>query len=135
MRPNPKGKNKRSVWDINTESFQGGSHFATFPKKLIISPLDAGCPEKVCLKCDVPFREEACCNCDVGFRPGVVLDPFFGSGTVGIVAKDQGKDYIGIELNPNYIKLAENRIAREKLRDKKNNLLNVVITSMKKLFD
>lgn len=51
------------------------------------------------------------CNCNVGFKPGIVLDPFMGAGTVAVVAKKLGRDYIGIELNPEYIKIAEKRIA------------------------
>jgi site-specific DNA-methyltransferase (adenine-specific) len=43
-------------------------------------------------------------------KGGVVLDPFFGAGTTGVVAIKQGKKYIGIELNPEYIKIAEKRI-------------------------
>lgn len=46
-------------------------------------------------------------GCPVG---GIVLDPFFGAGTTGLVAVNQKKDYIGIELNPEYIKIAEERI-------------------------
>ncbi|HDY87740.1 MAG TPA: site-specific DNA-methyltransferase [bacterium] len=51
------------------------------------------------------------CSCDTEetVRP-IVLDPFFGSGTVGLVAKKLNRDYIGIELNPEYIKMAEKRI-------------------------
>jgi DNA modification methylase len=50
------------------------------------------------------------CGCNVGFKCGIVLDPFFGSGTTGLVAKKQNKHYIGIELNPEYIKIANKRI-------------------------
>ncbi len=50
------------------------------------------------------------CDCNVGFHKGVILDPFMGAGTVGVVAKKLGVDYIGIELNKDYIKMAENRI-------------------------
>lgn len=50
------------------------------------------------------------CGCNVGFRQGVVLDPFMGSGTTAVVAKKFGRNYIGIELNPKYIKMAERRI-------------------------
>lgn len=51
------------------------------------------------------------CGCDAGFSGGVVLDPFFGSGTTGVVAKKLGRNYIGIELNPEYISIAEKRIS------------------------
>ena len=55
------------------------------------------------------------CKCVAGARPGVVLDPFFGAGTVGLVAERQGRDWVGIEINPAYAKIAEQRIteARE----------------------
>jgi DNA modification methylase len=51
------------------------------------------------------------CDCDVGTRPGIVLDPFFGTGTVGAVARDLGRDWLGIEINPEYVRLAEERLA------------------------
>ena len=52
------------------------------------------------------------CKCNEGFEPGIVLDPFIGSGTAGIVAKDLNRRWIGIELNPEYIKMAKNRIKK-----------------------
>jgi len=82
-------RNARSVWTVATKPFKG-AHFATFPPDLIRPCILAGCP--------------------VG---GTVLDPFFGAGTVGLVAKREGRDYIGIELNPEYVEMAENRIGRE----------------------
>ena len=51
------------------------------------------------------------CGCNAGFKPGIVLDPFLGSGTTAVVAKKLGRDYIGIEINPEYVKLAKVRIA------------------------
>lgn len=60
----------------------------------------------------------ASCSCNAGFRPGIVLDPFSGSGTTLAVAKNLGRNYIGIDLNPEYIKMAERRIA--KLNENKN---------------
>jgi tRNA/tmRNA/rRNA uracil-C5-methylase (TrmA/RlmC/RlmD family) len=50
------------------------------------------------------------CNCNAGFKPGVVLDPFAGSGTVGIVAKKQGKSAILIEINPEYLQIIKDRL-------------------------
>lgn len=79
-------RNKRDVWSINTSSFKG-AHFATFPEELVRWCLLAGCP-----------------------KDGVVLDPFMGSGTVGVVAKRHNRKYVGTELNPEYAKMAENRI-------------------------
>lgn len=55
-------------------------------------------------------KEYTDCGCDAGFRPGVVLDPFMGSGTTALVALKQKKKFVGIELNPEYIKIAEDRI-------------------------
>ncbi len=51
------------------------------------------------------------CKCASGARPGVVLDPFFGAGTVGLVAEQHARDWVGIEINPVYAKLAEQRLA------------------------
>lgn len=79
-------RNKRSVWTVTTKPFKG-AHFATFPKDLIEPCILAGCP--------------------VG---GMVLDPFIGSGTTGVVAQKHGRNCIGIELNPTYIELAHKRI-------------------------
>ncbi len=77
---------KRSVWSVPTRPFKG-AHFATFPEALIDPCIKAGCP-----------------------KGGTVLDPFFGAGTVGVVAKKNARHYIGIELNPEYVKMAEERI-------------------------
>jgi site-specific DNA-methyltransferase (adenine-specific) len=52
------------------------------------------------------------CGCGAPTRPGLVLDPFFGTGTVGAVARELGRDWLGIELSPAYIDLAENRLGR-----------------------
>jgi DNA modification methylase len=83
------GRNKRSVWTITTKPFKG-AHFATFPEDLVKPCILAGSP-----------------------KGGVVLDPFCGSGTVGVVCQKLGRDFIGIELNPDYVKMAEKRIAKE----------------------
>jgi len=80
--------NLRSVWTITTRPFKE-AHFATFPPEIPELCIKAGCP--------------------IG---GVVLDPFFGAGTTGLVAKQLGRDFIGIELNQNYCEMAERRIAQ-----------------------
>jgi len=92
---NPLGKNLPTVWQIGSEphNFQKElgvdiDHFAIFPQALVEIPIKFGCPEK-----------------------GIILDPFMGSGTVGVVAKKLGRNFIGIELNKDYIKIAEKRIA------------------------
>ena len=51
------------------------------------------------------------CGCNAGWRPGIVLDPFCGSGTSCVVAKKLGRDFIGIDINPEYIKIAEARLS------------------------
>jgi len=85
-----KGANKRSVWTVPTKPFSE-AHFAVFPPDLIKPCILAGCP--------------------VG---GIVLDPFMGSGTTALVAFEHERNYLGIELNPEYIKLANRRLERRK---------------------
>lgn len=80
------GRNKRCVWTIGTSNF-AENHFAVYLPKLIETPILAGCPES-----------------------GIVLDPFIGSGTTAIVAEKLKRNHIGIELSPEYIKIAKNRI-------------------------
>jgi DNA modification methylase len=65
-----------------------GAHFATYPPELIDPCVLAGAP-----------------------AGGVVLDPFNGSGTTGVVALSKGRSYVGIELNPAYVAMAERRLA------------------------
>lgn len=52
------------------------------------------------------------CGCNAGFRSGIVLDPFMGSGTTALVAKNMNRKYVGIELNPDYIKMANKRLSQ-----------------------
>lgn len=82
----PNGRNRRTVWTVPTHPYSG-AHFATFPPKLIEPCILAGCP-----------------------RGGTVLDPFAGAGTTGLVALRNSRNFIGIELNPEYIALARRRI-------------------------
>jgi site-specific DNA-methyltransferase (adenine-specific) len=93
-RPNQAGRNMRTVWSINTRPF-AGAHFATFPESLIEPMIKAGCPQG-----------------------GIVLDPFMGAGTTAVVAVKHGRNYLGIELNPDYIKIAEERIKLATSRQK-----------------
>ena len=119
----PLGKNPGDVWPMATASYRG-AHFATFPLDLVRRPLLATCPERVCTSCGRPWERAAqviagrklatgplraaCGHPD--WRPGLVLDPFFGSGTVAIAAETYGRDWLGIELNPEYAVLARTRI-------------------------
>jgi len=81
-------RNKRSVWTIATQPFSG-AHFATFPPDLIKPCILAGAPEG-----------------------GIVLDPFMGSGTTAHTALRAGRQYVGCELNGEYIKLANKRLSQ-----------------------
>lgn len=85
-------RNKRDVWHIANSSYHG-AHFATYPEKLVEPCILAGCP-----------------------YGGTVLDPFCGSGTTGVVALKHGRKFIGIELNPEYARLAEERINGTQLK-------------------
>lgn len=86
--PKQKSKNRRTVWNINTEPYPG-SHFAVYPRALVRFCVGAGSPEN-----------------------GRVLDPFFGSGTTGVVCNELGRDCIGIELNAEFAELARARLLR-----------------------
>ena len=79
-------RNRRDVWSVETQGYSK-AHFATFPEKLIEPCILAG-----------------------SRKGGVILDPFLGSGTTAVVAERNGRDYIGIELNPEYAELAKERI-------------------------
>jgi DNA modification methylase len=81
-----KGRNKRCVWRVTTKPYKE-AHFAVYPEALIEAPINGGCPTN-----------------------GIVLDPFIGSGTTAAVAKRLGRQYIGIELNPDYVPLIERRL-------------------------
>lgn len=107
-------KNKRAVWTISPKPFKG-AHFATYPFELIEPMVKAGCPRYVCKKCGKPRekvneKEFSDCGCKAGFEAGIVLDPFMGSGTTAVMAKKLHRDYVGLELNPEYIKMANKRI-------------------------
>lgn len=82
--------NKRDVWTVSTKSFKG-AHFAVFPTKLITPCVLAG-----------------------SAKGDTVLDPFCGSGTTGIVCAEYEREFIGIDLNPEYVEMAEKRIWKTK---------------------
>lgn len=80
-------KNRRSVWNINTEGFKG-AHFAVFPPGLV----------RLCVL--------------AGSKPdSIILDPFFGAGTVGVVCRQTSRKCVGIEMKPEYADLARSRIS------------------------
>ncbi len=86
--PKKKSKNLRTVWNINTEPYPG-SHFAVYPRALVRLCVAAG-----------------------SRKNGRVLDPFFGSGTTGVVCNELGRQCVGIELNEEYAELARERLLR-----------------------
>lgn len=81
--------NKKSVWTVTTKPFKE-AHFATFPEDLIVDCIKAGCPEG-----------------------GIILDPFMGAGTTALVARKLNRNYIGFELNKDYISIATKRLHDE----------------------
>ncbi|MDP9340535.1 MAG: site-specific DNA-methyltransferase [Actinomycetota bacterium] len=140
----PLGKNPGDVWVLPTRGYRG-AHFATFPPELVVRPLLATCPERICIGCGQPWRRKVtisivgakapadrdryvrryprrwetirqrgplhpACSCRAGWKPGIVADPFMGAGTVGLVAERFKRDWVGIELNPAYVRLAMKRI-------------------------
>lgn len=91
-KPQMETRNKRSVWTIGPQPFQWGddetNHFAVMPEALVDPCIIAGCPEG-----------------------GTVLDVFTGSGTVGVAALKSGRNFVGTELNPDYVKMARRRLS------------------------
>ncbi|WP_267898015.1 DNA methyltransferase [Spongiactinospora gelatinilytica] len=113
-----------------TAGFRGG-HFAAFPLSLAERPLLATTPERVCADCGEPWHRalerrdgrllavgdlEPTCMCGADGVPGVVLDPFMDTGTTALAAEKHGRDWIGIELNPKYAAMAEERLRAERAK-------------------
>ena len=89
----PNGKNKRSVWTVCTKPYKG-AHFAVYPTELI----------RPCIL--------------AGSRPGdTVLDPFNGSGTTGFVSMEERRKYIGIDINDEYLAIADARIKSAQVQE------------------
>lgn len=82
-------RNVRTTWSVNTEP-NSEAHFATYPQRLVERMIKAGCPEN-----------------------GLVIDPFFGSGTTGVYARKVNRNFVGIELNHEYVKIANKRLFKE----------------------
>jgi len=91
-------RNRRSVWSINTQGFPG-AHFATFPIELIRP-----------------------CILSSSMKDSFVLDPFAGAGTVGVVCQDLQRNFVGIELNSEYVSIALDRISQVR-----NHLIRVAV--------
>ena len=91
VKNNPKGRNKRSVWTITTKPFKD-AHFAVFPIEIPTYCIKAGSKEG-----------------------DVVLDPFMGSGTTALAAQEHGRRWVGVELNPEYVKIIKKRTQQQVL--------------------
>ena len=129
---NPRGRNKRTVWSIPTASFRGErvgvtdvAHFALFPPLLVRPCILAGTSAMgCCAQCGAPWRRHLGadkydsaqdewrpdCSCEDGLIPCRVLDPFAGSATTGVVCIQEGRDFTGCELNPDYARLGRARL-------------------------
>jgi len=120
----PLGKNPGDVWHLGVSQFRG-AHFATFPEQLARRMILAGTPRMRCGRCRAPWvqrlirrRPDAAerhpprptCGCAAKPEPGLVLDPFMGSGTTAIAAAKLARDWVGVELNPDFVSMAEKRI-------------------------
>ncbi len=86
-------RNMRTVWNVNTSGSKD-KHYAMYPEKLLVRMIEAGCP-----------------------KGGIVLDPFGGSGTTGITAKKLQRNFINIELNPEYSEMAINILVLYRTQD------------------
>jgi len=125
----PLGKNPGDVWAMSVSGFRG-AHFATYPEHLVERMLRAGCPEQRCTICRAAWTRpiqrlgqlatrlalQADCACDAASEAGLVLDPFIGSGTTAVVAERLHRDWLGIELNPEYVALAQKRLDTARAR-------------------
>lgn len=120
----PLGKNPGDVWTIASSNYRG-DHHATFPINLARRTILAGCPEMRCSRCLAPWRRSTIravgrqavrgalgptCDCNAPPERGIVLDPFMGAGTTALAAEQLDRDWIGIEINPDFVSLAAQRL-------------------------
>lgn len=121
----PLGKNPGDVWTITPGGYRSGHH-AIYPLTLADRMIAAGCPEARCTACRLPWTRRLIrqlggaairgaltptCTCNSSAEPGLVLDPFMGSGTTAVAAAARRRDWLGIELNPDFAAAARERIA------------------------
>lgn len=139
---NPRGRSKRSVWTISTSSFRAHrvgitdvTHFALFPPALVRPCILAGTSAAGCCSvCGAPWRRHlgqdphdpaqdtwrSGCPCAAAVVPCRVLDPFAGSCTTGVVCIEEGRDFTGFELNPDYARLGHARLDDAKRKKEAN---------------
>lgn len=126
----PLGKNPGDVWTLPTAAYRG-AHHAVFPERLVTQPILATCPEQCCSHCGEPWTRtphrprpdkphialigamRPGCSCGAVSVPGLVLDPFLGSGTTGLAARRLGRDWLGIEVNPDFAQQATERLTAQ----------------------
>ena len=119
----PLGKNPGDVWQLTVSNYRG-AHFATYPEHLVERILRAACPQQRCAVCRAPYIQplrrsgtaatrlplQPTCHCTAAAQPGIVLDPFLGSGTTAVAAERLGRHWLGVEINPVFVALAHGRI-------------------------
>lgn len=118
-----RGKNPGDVWRLASSRYRG-AHHATFPLALARRMVTLGCPARRCTACRTPYRHavegsdadpmstwQPGCDCIAASQPGVVLDPFFGAATTGLAAEGLGRDWLGIELKPEFAAAGLQRLA------------------------
>jgi hypothetical protein len=125
------GKNPGDVWRVDKKGFRG-AHYAVFPPNLPRAMVRAGVPQRVCANCGRPYKTiwepiqvrlgdeigqlnrevgwEPRCRCGGQVRPGIVLDPFCGSGTTLLVAREEGVSGVGIEPIRANVEMARGRV-------------------------
>ena len=112
----PQGKSSGDMWKIPHSPYRG-AHFATWPKGLVERMILAGTSDKGrCPTCKTPWKDgKPLCECPA-HEPErcVVLDPFSGSATTGLMAMQHGRDYVGLDLNADYLELADARLTGRK---------------------
>ncbi|MFL6137366.1 MAG: DNA-methyltransferase [Frankiaceae bacterium] len=126
----PLGKNPGDVWTLATGAYRG-SHYAAMPLALAERVIRAGCPERRCARCRAPWQRPLhrpdlataiqsslapTCACGAPSEPGLVVDPFFGTGTTALAAERHGRDWLGVELNPAFPAQADERLHRQRDR-------------------
>lgn len=124
----PLGKNPGDVWPI-APSRGHGAHHAAYPLELARRAIRAGCPESRCSTCRRPWTRpvvrqlghqavrqslRSTCDCHAPPESGTVLDPFLGSGTTAVAAESLDRDWLGIELNPDFAAQADERVRRSR---------------------
>lgn len=124
--PQTTGRNARTVWTISGGSFPG-AHFAVFPPELPKRCILAGSSAHgACATCGAPWAHDddlkwlPTCDCIEEVKPCLVLDPFSGSATTGEMALQNGRSYLGIEQNPEYVKLGSARLTGASRSDLKS---------------